>query len=252
MTAPALEVDAVRSGYGPVTVLRDVSIEVGAGEIVAILGGNGAGKSTLLKTITALLRPTQGDVRLNGTSLLGRSPETVARSGLVMVPEGRELFATMTVQENLMLGGYAAQRSLLGERLEGVLELFPALEEKLPEAAGNLSGGQQQMVAIGRALMADPEVLLLDEPSLGLAPMVLKEVFASISKLRERGTTILLIEQNAVMTLKLADRGYVMERGVVTISGAADALLRDPRVVHAYLGGSTVKSDPNDNEKRGT
>ena len=245
MSGAALEVDGIRSGYGPVTVLRGVSIEVGSGEIVAILGSNGAGKSTLLKTITAQLRPTDGDVRLNGDSLVGKSPETIARSGLVLVPEGRQLFGTMTVEENLMLGGYAdrRRRSLLRERLDGVVDLFPALGEKLGAPAESLSGGQQQMVAIGRALMADPDVLLLDEPSLGLAPLVLKEVFEGIAVLRERGTTVLLIEQNAVMTLKLANRGYVMDRGIVTIADSADALLRDPRVVHAYLGGSTVSTD---------
>jgi branched-chain amino acid transport system ATP-binding protein len=246
MSGMALEVQGIRSGYGPVTVLRDVSIEVASGEIVAILGSNGAGKSTLLKTITAQLRPTKGDVLFNGDSLVGKSPETISRSGVVLVPEGRQLFASMTVQENLMLGGFPdrRRREILRERLEGVVAMFPVLAEKLGDPAESLSGGQQQMVAIGRALMASPEVLLLDEPSLGLAPLVLKEVFEGIATLRERGTTVLLIEQNAVMTLKLADRGYVMDRGAVTIADSADALLRDPRVVHAYLGGATVKSDP--------
>jgi branched-chain amino acid transport system ATP-binding protein len=238
VSGPILAVDRLSGGYGPVTVMRDVSIEVEQGSIVALLGSNGAGKSTLLKTVAGLLKPSAGSVRLRGAEMNGAGTEKLVRAGVVMVPEGRQLFPTMTVGENLRLGAYLSRRDRAGfsRRLGEVVELFPALTDRMDEEAGRLSGGQQQMVAIGRALMSDPSLLLLDEPSLGLAPLVLKEVFGAVAHLREQGVTTLIVEQNARMTLEYADRGYVMERGRVVLSGDASGLLEDERVRSAYLG----------------
>lgn len=238
MTLPLLAVNEVTGGYGPVTVLRDVSLEVDEGEIVTLLGSNGAGKSTLINTVAGLLSPRAGEVRFRGTPFHGQSPERVARAGIALVPEGRQLFPAMTVRENLRLGGYwrRRDRAAMSKRLEEVLNLFPALGERLETSAASLSGGQQQMLAVGRALMAGPRLLMLDEPSLGLAPLVLKEVFLVIERLRDLGVTTLIVEQNAKMTLEYADRGYVLERGRVVLSGDAPELLADPRVRNAYLG----------------
>jgi branched-chain amino acid transport system ATP-binding protein len=228
----------VTSGYGSVTVLRDVSVRVGSGEIVAILGSNGAGKSTLLKTIVGLLRPTAGQVMVDGADVAGARPEDVAAAGVVMVPEGRQLFGGMTVLDNLMLGAYAKRRDREATQrtLDEVYGLFPILRERSRQVAGSMSGGQQQMVAIGRGLMTRARVLLLDEPSLGLAPVVLREVFAALAKLRDLGMTVVLVEQNAMLTLELADRGYVLERGRVLTEGSAEELRADDRVRAAYLG----------------
>lgn len=233
-----LEITALNAGYGRVEVLRGLDMQVREGEIVAILGSNGAGKSTLLRTISGLIRPTTGSVLLDGRELAGESPEDVARSGLVLVPEGRQLFTGMTVRENLLLGAYADRRrkAVVQERLAQAHALFPILEERADQVAGSLSGGQQQMVAIGRGMMAGPRVLLLDEPSLGLAPAVLAQVFEALRVLREQGVTILVVEQNVMMTLRLADRAYVLQRGEVVIDGTSDALQADPRVRAAYLG----------------
>jgi branched-chain amino acid transport system ATP-binding protein len=233
-----LSVKNVTSGYGQVTVLRDVTVDVEQGEIVAILGSNGAGKSTLLKTIAGMIRPSSGSVELDGNEVSGKSPDRIARSGLVLVPEGRQLFDTMTVLDNLMLGSYQYRRDRAAAKtaLDQVYELFPILKERSSQTAGSMSGGQQQMVAIGRGMMVRPKVLLLDEPSLGLAPAVLQEVLASLSRLRERGTTILIVEQNAVRTLELADRAYVLDHGSVTVQGPCSELLSDQRVKQAYLG----------------
>ena len=233
-----LVIDNITSGYGPVTVLRDVSLRVGDGEIVAILGSNGAGKSTLLKTIVGLLKPEQGDILVEGNSVAGSRPERIAAAGVVLVPEGRQLFAGMSVIDNLMLGAYAHRRKkdAINESLERVYSLFPILRERARQIAGSMSGGQQQMVAIGRGLMANPKVLLLDEPSLGLAPVVLKQVFDALGTLRDQGMTVLLVEQNAMLTLELADRGYVLERGRMLTEGTSEALQSDDRVRSAYLG----------------
>jgi branched-chain amino acid transport system ATP-binding protein len=232
----SLLVDGVTSGYGNVTVLRDVSLRVGRGEIVAILGANGAGKSTLLKTVVGLLKPTAGTVQAHGLDITGEAPETITRRNVVLVPEGRQLFDTMTVRENLILGSYTQPRSNRDEDMERVRSLFPILREREGQKVSSLSGGQRQMVAIGRALMARPTLLLLDEPSLGLAPLIIKETFDTLARLRDDGVTILIVEQNAMMTLRLADRAYVLTRGQVTMEGRADELLRDPRIQQAYLG----------------
>jgi len=236
MSAARLSLRGVHSGYGAVAVLRDVAIDVEPGEIVAILGANGAGKSTLLKTVVGLLRPSAGTIALGDERLGGLAPEAITRRGVVLVPEGRQLFDTMTVRENLLLGGYTQPRSAREESLARVYELFPVLRERLGQRASSLSGGQRQMVALGRALMARPTLLLLDEPSLGLAPLVIKETFETLATLRDAGVTILVVEQNAAMTLALADRAYVLQRGRVTIEGAAGELAADARVREAYLG----------------
>jgi branched-chain amino acid transport system ATP-binding protein len=231
-----LTVAGVTSGYGGVTVLREVSLDVSKGEIVAILGANGAGKSTLLKTIMGLLHPSTGSIHAHGVDITGSSPETITRKQVVLVPEGRQLFDTMTVRENLLLGGYTQPKANRAEDLERVYKLFPILQERLGQKASSLSGGQRQMVALARALMARPTLLMLDEPSLGLAPLIIKETFETLATLRDAGVTILIVEQNAMMTLALADRAYVLERGSVVMEGRADDLARDPRVREAYLG----------------
>jgi branched-chain amino acid transport system ATP-binding protein len=238
MSATVLTLDHVTSGYGSLTVLRDVDATVGAGEMVAVLGSNGAGKSTLLKTVVGLLRPRSGRILGPSGQLSGRSADSIARSGVILVPEGRQLFASMTVLDNLLLGWYARGGSRAERRaqMKQVFDLFPILEERPAMPAGSMSGGQQQMLAIGRALMARPKVLLLDEPSLGLAPMVLKHVFEALQRLRELEVTILLVEQNAKMTLDFADRAYVLERGRVVVEGPASALAQDPRIQQIYLG----------------
>ncbi len=237
-TPHALAVENVTSGYGPVTVLREVSVTVAQGEIVAILGSNGAGKSTLMKTIAGLLRPSAGRVLAYGREVSRLAPEKITSAGVMMVPEGRQLFGELSVADNLLLGAYLHKREREQNRkqLEIVYDLFPILKERLRQAAGGMSGGQQQMVAIARGLMARPRVLLLDEPSLGLAPQVIEQVFAALARLRELGTTVLIVEQNALQALDLADRAYVLERGRVTIEGAAGQLKDDPRVRAAYLG----------------
>lgn len=235
-TEPVLALRGVTAGYGPVTVLRDVSLDVHEGEIVAILGANGAGKSTLLKSAIGLVRPSAGVVAVNGRDVTGSAPEEIARQRVVLVPEGRQLFDTMTVRENLLLGGYTRPRSERDESLERVYSLFPILRERLEQRSSSLSGGQRQMVALGRALMARPTLLLLDEPSLGLAPIIIKETFDTLARLRDDGMTILVVEQNAAMTLRLADRAYVLQRGEVLMEGPAAELEQDPRVRSAYLG----------------
>jgi branched-chain amino acid transport system ATP-binding protein len=231
-----LSLSDITSGYGPVTVLRDVSLQVNTGEIVAILGANGAGKSTLLKTVVGLLRPTTGTVEAHGVDITGRAPEHITRQRVVLVPEGRQLFDSMTVLENLLLGGYTQPRADRDASLQRVYELFPILEERLGQKSSSLSGGQRQMVALGRAMMAQPTLLLLDEPSLGLAPLIIKETFETLEKMRDGGVTILIVEQNAAMTLRLADRAYVLERGRVSIEGRAEDLAKDDRIRKAYLG----------------
>jgi branched-chain amino acid transport system ATP-binding protein len=232
----ALKVDRLTSGYGGVTVLRAVSLDVFPGEIVAILGANGAGKTTLLRTVVGLLRPKAGTVEAHGQDITGWKPERVTRQQVVLVPEGRQLFSTMSVKENLILGGYTQPKSQREPDMKRVFGLFPILEERSSQKASTLSGGQRQMVALGRALMARPKLLLLDEPSLGLAPLIIKETFETLAKLRDDGVTILIVEQNATMTLELADRAYILTRGRVSMKGPADELARDPRVRQTYLG----------------
>ncbi|MBA2557262.1 MAG: ABC transporter ATP-binding protein [Chloroflexi bacterium] len=234
----ALEVVSLSSGYGPSIVLRDVNLCVRSGEIVALLGANGAGKSTLLATIAGLLAPTTGSIKAWNREIAGKSPQEINRAGLVLVPEGRQLFASMSVRENLLLGSIGASEAQQRTRLTRVFELFPILKTRLQQRADSLSGGEQQMLAIGRGLMADPKVLLLDEPSLGLAPIVIAQVFGVLEELRAQGVTALLVEQNANLALQHADRAYVLERGQITLDGRGDVLAVDPRIQLAYLGGN--------------
>ncbi len=228
--------------YGPVHALRDVSLDVRAGELVALIGANGAGKSTLLRTIAGLLAPTAGRVTVDGRDVTGRAPETLLRAGVALVPERRRIFGDLTVLDNLELGGYALPRgrhfaSRLAAGVEAAYDRFPVLRQRSRQLAGTLSGGEQQMLAIGRALMTGPRLLLCDEPSLGLAPLVVQEIMRLLAALRAAGTTILLVEQNARLALRFADRAYVLEVGRVALSGASADLLADDQLKAAYLGG---------------
>lgn len=236
VSTDAFSLEGVSGGYGSVTVLRDVSLHVEEGEIVAILGANGAGKSTLLSTAVGLIRPTSGQITADGFEITGLSPERITRRHVVLVPEGRQLFDSMTVRENLLLGGYSQPRGNRTADLRRVYDLFPVLQDRRGQKVSTLSGGQRQMVAIGRALMARPRLLLLDEPSLGLAPLVIKEMFETLARLRDDGVTVLIVEQNAMQCLQIADRAYVLDRGRVSMEGTANDLLSDPRVREAYLG----------------
>ena len=233
-----LTVEGLRAGYGAVEALHGVDLRVEPGEVVALLGANGAGKTTSLRAISGLLPPTAGDVRLDGASLRGLPPHEVVARGLVQVPEGRRLFATLTVRENLDTGAFTRRdAAAIGESRRLVHRLFPVLAERERQLAGTLSGGEQQMLAIGRALMADPRVLLLDEPSLGLSPILVRTIFAALREINARGVTVLLVEQNARAALRLAHRSYVLVTGRVALEGASGALLDDPAVRAAYLGG---------------
>ncbi len=231
-----LEVRDLHLAYGNIQALRGVSLQVEEGEIVALIGANGAGKSSLIKAVAGLAPQARGEIQFRGANLLGLAPADIARQALVVVPESRRLFGPMTVLENLELGAFVhggAQR----QDLEVVLALFPRLAERLQQKAGTLSGGEQQMLAIGRALMARPQLVLLDEPSIGLAPLLVRAIFEAIGMLRQQGRTVLLVEQNARMALGLADRGYVMELGRVTLEGPAAQLRTQDRVRELYLGG---------------
>jgi branched-chain amino acid transport system ATP-binding protein len=234
----------LEAGYGSLRVLKGLSLHIAPGEIVAIIGANGAGKSTLLGSLAGLVRPTAGSVSLRGVDVTGLRPERMLAAGCSLVPEGRKLFAPMTVRENLELGGYAVRRRIGGrlgkkasaEDLESVFALFPRLEEREGQLAGTLSGGEQQMLAIGRSLMSRPDLIMLDEPSMGLAPLVIKQIFSVISSLGASGKTILVVEQNAKAILKIASRGYVMETGSLVLEGTGDELLANRDVQRAYLG----------------
>jgi branched-chain amino acid transport system ATP-binding protein len=225
------------AGYGRVAVLHGVSLTVQPDELVALIGPNGAGKTTALKTIAGLLAPSRGAVTFNGRSLLGRDPADVVGDGVALVPQGRMIFHSLTVRENLRLGAYrVANAGAVRQRLAFVLEVFPGLRDRLEALGGTLSGGQQQMLAIGRALMSSPALLLLDEPSTGLAPTLVESIFRTLVELHRQGTMILLVEQNAKIALDLASRAYVLESGTIVAEGSARALLSDERVVTAYLG----------------
>jgi branched-chain amino acid transport system ATP-binding protein len=228
-----LEVRALGSRYGRIPALHDVNLRVGAGELVALVGANGAGKSTLLRTISGVQPMSAGAIGFEGRDLGALSARQRVQAGIVQVPEGRQVFAPMSVEDNLRLGAFARGRA---SALEQVIAFFPVLRDKRRQAAGLLSGGQQQMLAMARALMAEPRLLLLDEPSMGLAPRLVAEIFNHIKALKSRGTTILLVDQNARAALAVADRGYVMETGRIVAEGRAAELLRDPKVQHAYLG----------------
>lgn len=235
-----LRIENLVSGYDNLTVIQNVSIQVYPGEIVSIIGANGAGKTTLLKTITGILRPVSGKIFFDGEDITGTKTEKIVHLGCSLVPEGRQVFAPMTVRENLILGGYAQYKRNLGSDvlpyLDRIYKLFPRLLERETQFAGSLSGGEQQMLAIGRAMMARPKLVMMDEPSMGLAPLVIKEIFSIIRMLRNEGATILLVEQNAKAALRLADRGYVLETGKVILEGSANELLENDDVKCAYLG----------------
>ena len=230
-----LRVEALEVRYGAVQALRGVGFEVLAGEIVALIGSNGAGKSTLLRAVSGLLRPCAGRIELEGVDVTGRRPEVIAALGCSHVPEGRRIFANLSVLENLQMGAFP-RRGREAPGLARVFALFPRLRERLRQPAGTLSGGEQQMLAIGRALMAEPRLLLCDEPSLGLAPLLVQQIFAILREINQQGTTVVLVEQNARQALRVAQRAYVLETGALALSGAAADLARDPRVRAAYLG----------------
>jgi len=238
MSTPVLELNNVNTYYGKIHALKGVSLTVERGEIVTLIGSNGAGKTTTLRTISGLLRPKQGDIKLNGTSTVAVSPHKIVEMGIGHVPEGRGIFPALTVFENLEMGAFLLRNPTEFERrIELVFSVFPRLQERMTQRGGTLSGGEQQMLAIGRALMQQPDILLLDEPSMGLAPLLVEEIFNIIRKLNsEEGTTILLVEQNAQAALQVATRAYVLETGRIIISGSADEMLHDPRIIEAYLG----------------
>ena len=231
-----LEVENLRAGYGRVEVLRGVSLGLGQGQIVALLGANGVGKTTFNGVLSGLLEPWEGCVTFEGRALPPGDTRAALDAGLVLVPEGRHIFPNLTVRENLWLGGYRRGRAHRPRNLEQVLAIFPRLAERLAQNAGTMSGGEQQMLAIGRGLMAEPRLLILDEPSLGLSPLLVEEMFALIARLNTSGLTVLLVEQNVRLTLEVAHRGFVMENGAITTSGTAKELLADPDLQRSYLG----------------
>jgi branched-chain amino acid transport system ATP-binding protein len=233
-----LRVNDINVYYGNIQALKGVSLEINQGEIVTLIGANGAGKSTLLKTISGLLKPKQGEILYHGQSVTGKQAQTIVKQGISHVPEGRRVFANMSVEENLELGAYVRNDKLgIQQDFEKVYQLFPRLHERRKQQSGTLSGGEQQMLAMGRALMARPKLLLLDEPSMGLAPLLVKTIFRIIGEINKDGTTILLVEQNANMALSIADRAYVIETGRVVTSGTAEELNASDQVKLAYLGG---------------
>ena len=231
-----LRLDGLDVYYGPIRALKGVTLEVRSGEIVALLGNNGAGKTTTLKTISGLLVPRQGTVHLEDRVLTGTPPHDVVGRGIGHVPEGRRIFNRLSVRENLMMGAFLRSDGGIAEDLQRVFTLFPRLQERITQVAGTLSGGEQQMLAIGRALMGRPRLLLLDEPSMGLAPVLVEQIFDTIGAVNRQGTTILLVEQNAAMALSIAHRGYVLETGSVVLSGTAAELSENAEVRRAYLG----------------
>lgn len=232
-----LEFDNVEVFYGKVQALRGLSLTVEEGEIVALLGNNGAGKTTTLSTASALVGCRSGRVTFGGHDITSATPWTVVKAGLIHVPEGRRIFSMLSVLENLQLGGYQVKdRSVVAKRIERVYELLPLLAERRAQQGGTLSGGEQQMLAIGRGLIAGPKMLMLDEPSMGLAPLIVEQIMRVISEIREQGTTVLLVEQNARAALKITDRAYVIDGGATTIEGRAADLISDPRIIEAYLG----------------
>ena len=231
-----LKVDNINVYYGSIHAIKGISFEVNAGEIVTLIGANGAGKSSTLNTISGLLRSRTGSIEFLGESLMGVPAHKIVTRGLAQVPEGRRIFLQMTVEENLEMGAFV-RKSGIREKMEKVYAYFPRLKERYKQVAGTLSGGEQQMLAMGRALMSDPKVIMLDEPSMGLAPILVEEIFTIIQHLHESGTTILLVEQNAQAALSVADRGYVLETGKIVASGTGAELLVSPAIKKAYLGG---------------
>ncbi|WP_404829703.1 ABC transporter ATP-binding protein [Stappia indica] len=234
---PLLKIEGLRSGYGRIEALHGVSLEVRPGEVVALVGGNGAGKTTLLRAISGVQPITAGGVRFSGTDLTRTSAHARVKAGIAQVPEGRQIFSPLSIEDNLRLGAYLRKDAEIAADLERVYALFPVLKERRKNPAGGLSGGQQQMLAIGRAMMSRPRLLLLDEPSMGLAPVLVDQVFTIIARLREEeAVTVFLVEQNAFAALSIADRGYVIETGEIAMTGSGRELLTDERVREAYLG----------------
>ena len=237
MSAPLLELSGLELAYGHTLAVKGIDLTVTAGSVVCLIGANGAGKTTTLRAVSGLLRPRAGSIRFDGREISRQPSHRIAAAGISQVPEGRQVFAGLSVAENLRLGAFLLPEGAeLQRRRDGVLARFPRLRERLEEPAGLLSGGEQQMVALGRALMAEPRLLLLDEPSMGLAPMLVEEIFAIIAELKREGRTILLVEQNAEAALEIADRAYVLESGRVALEGPAAEVAHDPAVVAAYLG----------------
>lgn len=244
-----LKINGLKLNYGPITALKGIDLTVNQGQIVALLGANGAGKTSTLKVISGLLKPSGGEILFRGKNIAGKQAYKVAKQGIMQSPEGRHVFLGLTVEENLRAGAYnlkakkladgtkLSAKAQLAANFERVYKLFPRLQERAKQQSGTLSGGEQQMLAIGRALMGSPELLLLDEPSLGLAPLLIKDIFDTLLKIRDEGTTILIVEQNALSTLKIADYAYVLELGKISMHGPASELAQDKRLIDAYLGG---------------
>ena len=232
-----LEIKDLSVNFGGIKAVKDISIDVEQGKIITLIGANGAGKSTILRSISGIVKPQSGDILLDGVSILGQTPDAIVSKGITLVPEGRRVFPNLTVLENLKIGAYL-RKDKLDDDLAHVYDLFPRLKERSWQMAGTLSGGEQQMLAVGRALMSRPRLIMMDEPSLGLAPLVVKEIFAIIREINESGITVLLNEQNANMALKIADEGYVIETGTLTLSGTGEELLNNEAVKEAYLGKS--------------
>ena len=237
MAESMLKVENINVYYGNIHAVKNISFEVNEGEIVTLIGANGAGKSTTLKTVSGLLHPKTGDVLYKGKSIKGVRAHKIVEAGLAHVPEGRHVFLHMTVEENLEMGAYTQPKSTVAPGLERVYEQFPRLKERRRQVAGTLSGGEQQMLVMGRALMSNPKLLMLDEPSMGLAPILIEQIFQIVEDLHKAGTTVLLVEQNAQMALSIATRGYVLETGKITMTGSGQELLHDDNVRKAYLGG---------------
>ena len=240
MSDNILEIRDLVMNFGGIKAIDGISLDVERGKIVTLLGANGAGKSTTLRSISGLIKPQSGTIKFNGKDILGSTPDKIVSMGITMVPEGRRVFPNLSVLENLKIGAYLRKDSI-AEDLEYVYSLFPRLKERHWQAAGTLSGGEQQMLAVGRALMAKPQLIMMDEPSLGLAPLVVKDIFSIIKTINEKGITVLLNEQNANMALKIADKGYVIETGKVTMTGSGEELLNDDSIKEAYLGKTKAK-----------
>jgi branched-chain amino acid transport system ATP-binding protein len=232
-----LELKDVYVNYNHIQALQGISLDVGEGEIVALIGANGAGKSTALNAISGLLKKTDGKIIYKGMDITGSSPQMIVREGIVQVPEGRAILTTMKVRENLEMGAFTRKNDRIKEDLDAVFERFPVLKKKAELSAGNLSGGEQQMLALGRSLMAKPKLLLMDEPSMGLSPILVREIFHIIKEINKQGTSILLVEQNAKMALEISQRGYVLETGRIVLNDLSVNLLNNEKVIHAYLGG---------------
>ncbi len=232
-----LKLQGVSAGYGGTEIIRNISLEVNKGEVVTIVGANGAGKTTTLRTICGIVKPTAGKIEFEGKQINGLGSDQIVNAGVTMIPEGRQLFPFISVKDNLLMGAYKkSARGVVNQRMEEVLEIFPRVRERLTQLAGSLSGGEQQMVAIARGLMSNPALLMFDEPSLGLSPLLVSQVFDVIDRIVDMGMTVLIVEQNIVHTLKIADRGYVLENGEITMTGTGKELLENPHIKKAYLG----------------